>query len=183
MRTLLRNKANTVKEPLPSPGVSLVSLSIYHPSDGTVLATPAVTVQGTVATTTDAIISGDAEIPVDSVIPAGIYYLTSPQGDYEVVEVVRGTAGVAYLRDGVGRSYDVGSTLTGYYVTASYTPDDSAPDSVVLEWTYDGTDVTSDVAVVVMRKLRPPIRGTELLALYPRLKELGASEYAGEWGD
>ena len=60
-------------------------------------------------------------------------------------------------------------------------PDSLTPDSVVLEWDF-GDDTIADVAVVVRRKLRPPITGRELLELYPRIKELGATEYAGDIG-
>ena len=95
MRVLLRDKANTIREPLPGPAVASATLAIYDASTGSSLASIAGTVQGVVATTTDAALTGDAEISVDATVPAGYYFLVSPAGDYEIMEVTRAAAGVA----------------------------------------------------------------------------------------
>ena len=181
MRTLLRERSSEITESTRSPGPTTYSLRIIDPTDGSELATPTVSLDSASVTLDTVAYRGDTELSFSGSVGIGKWWLVSSEGPAQVIDIVRANGNIAHLRSPVLDTYAVGSALVGYWLRATYTPGADDPDSVLLEWTVDD-DVYTDEAVIVRRRLRPPLTGEELLELYPRLRDLASPDQGNDQG-
>ena len=180
---LIRGKSNEIVTQLRKTDVSTVSLTIQDPSDNSVLDTINFVVDNPGVTLAETALRGTTDILLSGNIATGKYYLKASDGSFEIVDIQRCSNAVATLANPLRSTYDVSTPLLGLFARGSWTPGENTPDLIIFQWELNGTDIITEDALVVNRKVQIPITGEELFELYPKLREYSTSELPGNQGE